>query len=663
MSEILSEEYQSFISSIHTRIDEIPNIQRTSIKKALSECDEILHSLTDTQQADTKQENFQFLIARTLLLKASCNAEFRELDNALVDIQKSLEIFLEQGNEEYIVRSLIVKANISAYKSNFTDALELLENAYHYAEECDNPELKAGVLVRKGAVHHTQGNHTQALELFLEALSFINAEQFPLAVSSCYNDIASTLTRIEHLDEAEEYYNKAIALNRLHNNKRGLMRNVSDYGVLHFRRGNYELSLQYHLEALSYALEFELSYSQGVSYSNLAAVYYNLRDLSQSIEYLKKSLDIYERNNDPYGMSICLSNIAIAQVELNDYSDAYEFAERALSVSAKIGGKEIEALNNNTLSLVHNHLHNYEQAIIHSRKSQQLYTEVGNRLSAGMAIFNEASSLVKLGNYEHAIQMFQITLGLGEEFGNYEFIIQSLVGITDALIHSLKARNLPVQNEEVLTYFRQAEEIIHSKQLHSHSFYKTLADISEHLGNYQSALEYYKKAEQIQEQIRSGDAAKQVLTLKTERELANKEKARLIAESEWELARRDAEIYHLENVELAERNTIIKSQNEELIQKQNLLNISNEKLKNALFELAELGASRVARTIVMVFLFMLFVLSEVLVDPVIATITDSAIFGVVLRFAGGLLFRPIESYVEHLAIRKRKESILSVIKE
>lgn len=663
MSEIVSQEQHSFISLILNRIDEIPNTQRTSIKKALDECEDILHSLTNSQFPDTDQENFQFLIARTLLLKASCNAEFRELDNALADIQKALEIFLEQHNKEYIVRALIVKANINAYQSNFTDSLELLENAYHYAVECNNAELKAGILVRKGAVHHSKGNHTQALELFYNALAFINEEQFPLAVSSCYNDIASTLTRVERLDEAEEYYNKAIALNRLHGNKRGLMRNVSDYGVLHFRRGNYELSLQYHLEALAYALEFGLIYSQGVSYSNLAAVYYNLRDLSQSIEYLKKSLDIYERNNDPYGMSICLSNIAIAQVEMNDYSDAYEFAEKALSVSAKIGGKEIEALNHNTLSLVHNHLHDYKQAIIHSQKSQQLYTEIGNRLSAGMAIFNEASSLVKLGNYEQAVHVFHTTLALGEEFDNYEFIIQSLVGIADALVQSLRARNLPVHNEEVLAYFRRAEEIIHSKQLHSHSFYKTLAEISEHLGNYQSALDYYKKAEQAQEQIRSGDAAKQVLTLKTERELANKEKERLIAESEWELARRDAEIHYLENVELAERNTIIKSQNEELIQKQNLLNISNEKLKRALTELAELGASRIARTIVMIFLFALFVLSEVLVDPLIATVTDSAIFGVVLRFAGGLLFRPIESYVEHLAIRKRKETILSIIKE
>lgn len=658
-----SDDTGSFEHAIVTRLEEIPDIQKTSIKEALEECNTILQTLQNSIKNNLiSVTSYNFLLARCLLLRSGIQAEFRNIESALSDNTQALELFSDAQNPEYIARALIVQSNIKAYSSLFSESLELLKKAEEYTQNIDNPELKANIKTREGSVQHTLGNHEKALELFFEALGHISEELLPIAVASCYNDIASSLTRLERLDEAEEYYNKAIALNTQINNKRGLMRNLSDYGVLFFRRNQFELSLQYHLQALSHALEFGLTYSQGVSYSNLAAAYYNLRDLTQCIEYLKKSLDIQEQNNDKYGITVALSNIAIAYTEMKDFTDAKEFAEQGLLLSQEIGSKEIQALNHNTLAIVCNNLKDFKRAIEHAKNSYTLYNSVGNRLLAGMASFNEATALIELHEYNTAVQTYSSTLTLGEEFHNTEFIVQSLVGITDALL-KLRKSGIEINEVELENNLKRLEEITSKESIDNHTVCKKLSEVYELLGKYELALHYTRKADEIQEQIRSGDAAKHILTLKAERELAAKEKERLIIENEKQIALRDAEIYHLENVELAERNALIKSQNDELIEKQRLLNISNEKLRNALTELAELGASRIARTIVMSVLFILFVLSEVLVDPMVELITDSAIFGVMLRFAGALLFRPLETYVEHLAVKKRKESILSIIKE
>lgn len=191
----------------------------------------------------------------------------------------------------------------------------------------------------------------------------------------------------------------------------------------------------------------------------------------------------------------------------------------------------------------------------------------------------------------------------------------------------------------------------------------TLAEIAEAQGKFDKALYYQKQCTELREKYITNDAARHLRTLKAEREIAAKDKERIIAESEKELALRDAEIYRLEKIELAERNTRISEQNQQLLEQQEQIRAANTKLRQALLDLAELGASRLARTIVMASLFILFVLSEVLVDPIIETITSSAILGVFLRFGAGLLFRPLESYVEHLAVKKRKDAILSVVKE
>ncbi|HRK60320.1 MAG TPA: tetratricopeptide repeat protein, partial [Candidatus Kapabacteria bacterium] len=208
---------------------------KTSLNKALTLCDEIYESLVYYTLSDKKRE---YYTARTLLLRASIHAEFRHYEKGLEDVEIAFNTFLTLHDNEYCARSLLVKAIALTYNAQFSEALNVLNEATFYAHQTTNAEIRAAIPLRMGFVQHTMGNHDKALEYYYQTLHGLDEKQFPLLAATCYNDIAAALTRIEHFSEAEEYYKKAIAINKSNNNKRGLIRNLSDYGVLLTQRGH-----------------------------------------------------------------------------------------------------------------------------------------------------------------------------------------------------------------------------------------------------------------------------------------------------------------------------------------------------------------------------------------------------------------------------------------
>lgn len=650
------EDEQRIVKALTTAFETM----KTSLDKALALCNDVYESLVYYSLSETKR---QYYTARTLLLRASILAEFRQYSKGMEDIETAANIFHELHDNEYSARSLLVKSILLTYNAQFAEALTVLNEATFYAHQTTNAEIRAAIPLRIGFVHHTMGSHDKALEYYYQALHGVDVEQYPLLAASCYNDIAAALTRIEHYEEAEEYYKKAIAVNKRNNNKRGLIRNLSDYGVLLCQRGHAEASLPYHLEALEYAQEFHLPHSQAVSYSNLAVAYYQLRDLPQSIEYLKKSLALHEQNQDTMGKGISYGNIAIAYSELRDDDDAFDFAQQGLRIAQEIGSKELQALNHNTLTIIHTRQHHYDKALEHGEQCYQLYTAVGNRLSAAMALFNKAHAFIGLHRLKEALALLEQSLKILEQSHHPHFIAQCTAAIASVMQKITDETKTHDYDTALPAYIEKTEALLANIHTGTEEIIRKLAEIAEAQGHFEKALQFQKHWINVREQLFSGDAARHLRTLKAEREIAAKDKERIIAESEKELALRDAEIYRLEKVELAERNHRISEQNAQLVEQQEHIRAVNKSLRQALLDLAELGASRLARTIVMVSLFMLFVLSEVLVDPIIEAITSSAILGVFLRFGAGLLFRPLESYVEHLAVKKKKDAILSVIQE
>ncbi|MBL7997332.1 MAG: tetratricopeptide repeat protein [Candidatus Kapabacteria bacterium] len=638
------------------QLEYIGELRKNDPSKALSLLNTIIVEVdaSSTDNLESDMDN-----ARARLLRASILADLRSLDAASLDADFALDVFKRTENSGQIARAMNIQATVQLYSANFEKALTLFTEARRYADESGNDEIRSLVINNVGAAYHNAGNYNAALGYFQESLAIAEACNDRKAMAFGHNVSGAALSRLGRTDEAEEHFRKSFALYESLDDKSGLMRAYSDFAVMQNQRGDYAESMKYHRMSLQLSLELGLTYSQAVNYGNIAVLYYNHKDYTSSIEYLKKALAIHESNNDILGITSCFSNIAILNVELAEYDDALEYALKGMDTAKRSGFKELLALNYRTLSSIYQNQQRYDVALEHIEKSKEVYREVQGEHAVTGLYLQEGIILALLGKNNDAVHVFR--KGLANAIDNKQHDLQwnAQLLLAESLLHL----DTEDAGSEVRTLYDEITGHFDTSNTIGHTEYEKAADIAAALNKYEEAYTYMKSALAKHNDISAGYHTKQILTLKIERELAAKEKERLMVENERELAQRDAEIYRLRNVELEEKKRVIESQNEELLMKQEQLNTLNSKLRQSLIDLGELTASRKARTVYMIFLFILFVLSEVVVEPVVDFITASVLWGMVLRFGAVLLFRPIEVYVENRMVQRRRSNILSVVSE
>ncbi len=614
--------------------------------------------LEEALQVSLQLQN-ELLTADVLLLRSVVFADAREHENAERDARSALLTYKAQGSELQIAQALKAIATTYSYRSMFAESVEYCKQVLEIAERLNNTPLVIDMYARIGWDNHSQNIYAEALEYFNKALALAKEINDEMRIASCMADIAAVLTRTAKLEDAIVYLQNALAIYEKLDFQRGRMRCISDLALIYARLHDYATALQMNFQALEIAEKIQLTYSQAVAFTNIAVVYYNLFDLAQSVVYLKKALAIHELNNDPLGIATNLSNIVVIYTELKDYNDAIEFAERGLEISKKINSKDLIALNYANLSTVYVGVRNYNKALECAEESLRVHRELGYTVGVINSLINKGAVLQVLNKYSEAESCFTEVLPLLQEAQNIEAQTKVYLGLSTLFATKEWNKYNPEQSE---AWLLDAEKINTNTVDRNDELYYKLSEFYEQKQEYNKALEYIKKANAIHNEVFSGETAKQVLTLRAERELAAKEKQRLIIENEREVARKDAEIYRLEKIELAARNKTIEEQNEQLRLKQEQLNTSNNKLRQAIADLATLTASRKARTYFMMFMILLFVFSEVVVEPIIQFITSSVIVGMLLRFGIGLLFRPIEAFAEHLTTKKQREEILDTAK-
>jgi two-component sensor histidine kinase len=132
-----------------------------------------------------------------------------------------------------------------------------------------------------------------------------------------------------NLDSCLYFLNRAIAICRDEKLPDKESHMVSDIALAHYLRGNYELALRNHLEALRLRQQFGDKRFIAISYNNIGLVYRSRKDFQNAIRYYKESLAIKEEMGDEKGILNTLINIGSAYQSNSQFDSALAFAQRA----------------------------------------------------------------------------------------------------------------------------------------------------------------------------------------------------------------------------------------------------------------------------------------------------------------------------------------------
>lgn len=226
---------------------------------------------------------------------------------------------------------------------------------------------------------------------------------------------------------------------------------------------------------------------------NLARVYDDLKDFVRARQMREQVVTIARQQNNVLSLAGSLNNLGYSSLVLGEFEQATEQINEALSLARDAGGRHVETYCLSNLAKVQDGLQRHDLALQMRLQALEQSREVGDR---GL----EAELLTKLGTthrqlhaYDRANDALTQALALHEALGEKKGLMEALLG---------------------------------------------LSQVAEVTGDLRAALEFLKR-HHATERIVLGEEAERSGRL-------------LAARFETEAALRDAELYRLEKVELAQ---------------------------------------------------------------------------------------------------------------
>ncbi len=263
-----------------------------------------------------------------------------------------------------------------------------------------------------------------------------------------------------------DYSEEALKYARSLGYKKAIAEATANIGNIYEQQGNYERAIESYLEALKIYEELQDKRRRALTLNSLGIAYSKRGNMRQSLESYEKARNLYTEINDKRGLAQTLGNLASLYSDKGNDRVALTFYEKALSLHQEFGDSTRVAFALNGIGIAYINLGDYDKALEFFRATERIFSGTQSEID-------------------------RVTLG--DLYTNFAIAYSSKGLYREAKIKVQKA--LDIAQESGLRPLRQ-------------NSYAILSDIYKGLGNYQLALEYSQRDNQLKDSIFSEESDK-----------------------------------------------------------------------------------------------------------------------------------------------------------
>ena len=348
------------------------------------------------------------------------------------------------------------------------------------------------------------------------------------------NDLARELS-MEHPGRAIEVATDALDLSRGLGYRRGEATARLALGFSHYMLSNHDAALAHLPTAVTLFEELGDKTLHGMAVGQLAGVQLSLGDYEQALAHSFTSLKLLREAGNKQMEGWMLHGIGGGYHDLGDHERSLQYNEEALKLFEELDFPVGIARSLNGIGTVKQALGHFDEALDYHKRSLEIFESVGNPLGEARALNDLGVVYTDLGDFDKAFDCHTRSLELRRQVGNRQAQSTSLLNLG-------KLYTAKEEPEKALEYLHRALTIAMEvrTKLRIWQINLAMSDAYEQTGDFENALAHYKIYQQTKEEV-SGDQA-------------NSRIKNLQIGFETEKAKREAEISHLKNVELREKN-------------------------------------------------------------------------------------------------------------
>jgi signal transduction histidine kinase len=391
----------------------------------------------------------------------------------------------------------ICHADTHRSKSLAEDALRLCNSRSNLVEHEQRWCLqKALALITLGICNERSENYRLSLAQTQEALAIYQNVNDKKGQADALKNIGIAYCRLAEYVKALEFFRQSLSFYEDIKDKEGQAKAIANIGTLYSGISDYGQALVHYHQSHSLFEELGCQLWQVRLLNNLGHVYYKMADYKKATTYLTKSLAIAKSLGDQYIQLHSLFNIGKVYSELADYEQALIHFQNSLTIAKGLGNQQMQAATYTCFGKIYYELGDYEKALSYHIQSLSLFEKLNDRYGQAYVLFLFGQTLIKLRRFEEAETLLHKALAFCDELG------------------------LKKERYETL---------------------ECLADLYSQIGDIPRAFDFYKQFHLAKEEAFNQEQQQHI--------------ARLQITFETEQAKKEAEIAHLKNIELAAANS------------------------------------------------------------------------------------------------------------
>ncbi len=377
-----------------------------------------------------------------------------------------------------------------------------------------------------------------------------------------------------------------------------------DYmGHVRMRQGDYPKALEYYQKSLKERKEIGNKSGIAASLSHIGSIFRRQSNYSKALEYYQKSLKIDKEIGDKKGISSTSNNIGIVYYRLGNYPMALEHYQKSLKLNEETGNVLGTAISNNNIGDIYLNQRKYNLALEYYQKSLKSKEEIGDKMGVANSLNNIGLVFINHDNYPKALEYHQRSLKIKKEIGDKDGICESYKNMGALFI---KLRDYTKALEYTLKSLEVAEELETLDKIKE--LRKQLADIYEATQNFKLAYKSHVLYKQLNDSIFNEESIKKITGLEYQYEFDKEKQAMQLAQEKKD-ALMEAEIKRERLIQYSALGGLVLvlllainlyrlyrikiRANQQLFDKNKIIEEGNEKLRNTLLELKTTQSSLV----------------------------------------------------------------------
>ncbi|AOE49531.1 tetratricopeptide repeat protein [Kangiella sediminilitoris] len=370
------------------------------------------------------------------------------------------------------------------------------KKALEHIRQYPNDEDEVLVLCNMAWSYMLLGQYDEAEELSVRGLEIAEGIDDIKSLIVPLNIAGLAYWRQGRYDEALALYHRALDIARELGDTSGESATLNNIGLIYVENGDSPKAFDYFTQAKNLGDKLGDKHKMTIAMNNIAGIYSSQSSYSQALEVQLEVLKVREELNDEPGTAEISLNIGITYIHIGEYEKAHEYLKRALNFYEPVGDTRAISQTLNAMGLAYFNQEQYDAAAVHYDKALYYARQTNDKVMEANALISKTELQIARHMPEDAQESLNKAMALVEEIG-----LKPLEVKTN--FHQAEIFLIRNQLDEALTHIQTAIELATEarERAQESDSYELLSRIYEERGEYQQALEAYRKHKVLDDDI------------------------------------------------------------------------------------------------------------------------------------------------------------------